>query len=103
MVSDFFGLTSKEAFTLHKHVFKTIHEIVFHGKGGYDWHTVYDMPIWLRNFTFTEIKKYYDDEAAAVKKANSKSSKSGNTTTTNILDSSGKINPPSFQGKSSYN
>ena len=84
-------------------MFKTIHEIVFHGKGGYDWHTVYDMPIWLRNFTFTEIKKYYDDEAAATKKANSKSSKSGNTTTTNILDSSGKINPPSFQGKSSYN
>ena len=43
------------------------------------------------------------NEAAAVKKANSRSSKSGNKTTTNILDSSGKINPPSFQGKSSYN
>ena len=44
------------------------------------------MPIWLRNFTFTEIKKYYDDEAAAVKKANSRSSKSGNDKESKILN-----------------
>lgn len=36
-----------------------IHEIVFHGKGGYDWGTVYNMPIWLRKFTFQSIQEYY--------------------------------------------
>ena len=39
--------------------FKQIHEIVFHGKGGYDWYTVYTMPNWLRRYTFHELKKYY--------------------------------------------
>jgi hypothetical protein len=43
-------------------VFNQIHEIVFHGKGGYDWNTVYNMPIWLRKFTFEKLKKYYEPE-----------------------------------------
>ena len=42
-------------------MFDQIHEIVFHGKGGYDWNTVYNMPIWLRNFTFRKIKQFYED------------------------------------------
>jgi hypothetical protein len=42
-------------------LFDQIHEIVFHGKGGYDWNTVYNMPIWLRNFTFKKIKQFYED------------------------------------------
>ena len=37
-------------------IFKQIHEIIFHGKGGYDYVTIYNMPIWLRKFTFKEIK-----------------------------------------------
>ena len=36
-------------------LFTQIHEIIFHGKGGYDWNTVYSMPIWLRKFTFFKI------------------------------------------------
>ena len=43
-------------------VFSQIHEIVFNGKGGYDWHTVYNMPIWLRKFTFEKLKEYYSPE-----------------------------------------
>ena len=42
-----------------------MHEIVFHGKGGYDWETVYNMPIWLRNFTFNKMKEWFDAEAKA--------------------------------------
>jgi hypothetical protein len=57
----FFGLTQ----SYRKQFYKQIHEIVFHGKGGYDWHTVYNMPIWLRNYTFEEIKKFYDEQAKA--------------------------------------
>ena len=52
----FFGLTQQYRFNL----FKTIHEIVFHGGGGYDWNTIYEMPIWLRTFTFNSLKEHYD-------------------------------------------
>ena len=33
---------------------------MFHGQGGYDWNTVYNMPIWLRKLTFNKIKEYYE-------------------------------------------
>ena len=58
----FFGLTSNNAPEYRLYLFNQIHQIVFHGKGGYDWNTVYNMPIWLRKYTFSEIKKYYDEE-----------------------------------------
>jgi hypothetical protein len=45
---------------------------VFHGKGGYDWGTVYNMPIWLRNYTFRSIQEFYDKEAEAQEEANRK-------------------------------
>lgn len=47
-----------------------IHEIVFHGKGGYDWDTIYNMPIWLRKFTFEKIKEFYDKEREENEKHN---------------------------------
>ena len=37
-----------------------IHEIVFHGNGGYDYDTIYNMPIWLRKFTFKKIQDHFD-------------------------------------------
>ena len=51
-----FGLTSEYRTSL----FTQIHEIVFNGQGGYDYETVYNMPIWLRRFTFEKLKDYYD-------------------------------------------
>jgi hypothetical protein len=36
---------------------------VFHGKGGFDYDTVYDMPVWLRNFTFKRIQDFYDKQS----------------------------------------
>ena len=44
-------------------LFKQIHEIVFHGNGGFDWNTIYNMPIWLRKYTFSQIQKHYEDGA----------------------------------------
>ena len=83
-------------------VFKQIHEILFHGKGGYDYASVYNMPLWLRKFTFLQIKEYYDQEQKAMKDA--KDSKK-----TSLVDSEGKVNVPEFKkteknykGKSSY-
>lgn len=54
----FFGLTQSDRIN----VYRQIHEIVFHGNGGYDWNTVYNMPIWLRNYTFNLLNEYYTNK-----------------------------------------
>jgi len=43
---------------------------VFHGQGGYDWDTVYNMPLWLRRTTFNLMKEYYDAQKEAQEKQN---------------------------------
>lgn len=58
----FFGLTSEVIPQVRSNLFTQIHEIVFHGQGGYDWETVYNMPTWLRKFTFSKIQEYYDKQ-----------------------------------------
>jgi hypothetical protein len=58
----FFGLTSDLAPQFRSIIFTQIHEIVFHGQGGYDWETVYNMPIWLRKFTFHKLKEHYENQ-----------------------------------------
>ena len=60
----FFGLTLE----YRLHVFSQMHEIVFHGKGGYDWDTIYNMPVWLRRFTFEKIKEFYEKEREEAEK-----------------------------------
>lgn len=73
----FFGLTPEYRLS----VFNQIHEIVFHGKGGYSWSVIYNMPIWLRNTTFKFIQDSIDQENKAQQEAYSKSSgKNGKTT-----------------------
>lgn len=68
----FFGLTQEYRYQL----FKQIHEIVYFGGGGYDYYTIYEMPIWLRNTTFNfineSIKRQNDAEQEAIKKAQGK-------------------------------
>lgn len=64
----FFGLTPE----YRKYVFSQIHDIVFHGNGGYDWHTVYNMPIWLRKFTISSLNQYYTKQNEEYEKANRK-------------------------------
>ena len=66
----FFGLTP----SYRPSLFQQIHEIVFHGNGGYDWNTVYNMPIWLRKWTFQTLKEHYEEQNDAQKKAYDKSS-----------------------------
>lgn len=85
----FFGLTLDLVPETRAAIFRQIHQIVFHGKGGYDWETVYNMPIWLRRFTFNEIQKFYDEE----KKQYEKSSKAGSTT---VIDENGQVKAPEF-------
>jgi|TARA_B110000971_G_scaffold81722_1_gene83824 hypothetical protein len=82
-----------------------IHQLIFHGKGGYDYNTVYNMPIWLRKFTYSEIKDFYAEEKKSVENAG----KSG-ASNKNLVNSDGKVNTPAFaeaskayKGKTSYN
>ena len=84
----FFGLTYDDVPEARNSIFKQIHQIVFHGKGGYDWDTVYNMPIWLRRFTFNEIQKYYEEEKNQYENA-----KKGNKT---VIDKDGKVKNPEF-------
>ena len=89
--SRFFGLTSEYRALL----FSQIHEIVFYGKGGYDFHTVYNMPIWLRNFTFKRIQEHYEKEQEAYNNVNSKG--------TTVMDPSGNITAPEYAQQAAQN
>jgi len=57
----FFGLTQNNIEERRIAFYTQIHEIVFYGKGGYDWITVFNMPIWLRKFTFHKLKEHYEE------------------------------------------
>lgn len=92
----FFGLTSKTSPEFRRNLFSQIHQIVFHGKGGYDWGTVYNMPIWLRKYTFSLIRDHYDEEKKNVESANQPKGQQ------NLVDGSGKVSPPQFKQQTSY-
>ena len=64
----FFGLTYNVAPQVRANLFKQIHEIVFHGGGGYTWTEVYNMPIWLRNFTFNKMKEHFEKQSEQAEK-----------------------------------
>ena len=69
----FFGLTSETAAIARANLFTQIHEICFHGKGGFDWPTVYAMPRWLRQFTFNKLNEFYEKENKAHENASKRS------------------------------
>jgi hypothetical protein len=91
----FFGLTSDTAHIARANLFTQIHEICFHGKGGFDWPTVYAMPRWLRQFTFNKINEFYQKEAEAYE--NSSSTKSNKST---LVDPMGNVNKEAWKGVS---
>jgi hypothetical protein len=57
----FFGLTPEYRAAL----FAQLHDIVFHGNGGYSFETVYEFPIWLRKFTHRSLIEHYDKQNKA--------------------------------------
>jgi hypothetical protein len=72
----------------HKNaVYSQIHEIVFHGNGGYTWQTVYDMPLWVRRFTFRKIQEHYEEQNKPT---------GDNGTTKTVIDENGVIKAPEF-------
>ena len=85
----FFGLTLDIAPKARAALFTQIHEICFHGQGGYQWETIYNMPTWLRKFTFNKIKDFNNKQKEQL---NSQSQKGEKT----LVDPSGKVNTPAF-------
>ena len=83
----FFGLTPE----YRQNLFSQIHEIVFHGQGGYDWHTLYNMPIWLRNFTYKKLEEYFKKQEEAHNKQS------------NTLKNDSKIHRPDINPSNVYN
>ncbi|MDB4342887.1 hypothetical protein OAA23_00630 [bacterium] len=88
LILTFFGLTPE----YRQNLFSQIHEIVFHGQGGYDWDTIYNMPIWLRNFTFKKLEEFYE-------KQNEAQSKQSNT----LKNTPGQIHRPNINPANVYN
>lgn len=94
----FFGLTHN----YRNNLFTVLHEIVFHGQGGYDYITVYDMPIWLRKFTYNKMIEHYkqnseENDQDSVLEKSIDAMKSANSVSKNV---SSKITPNSYRTKS---
>ncbi len=87
--SRFFGLTSEYRF----HLFSMIHDIVYHGKGGFDWPSVYIMPIWLSKVTYKGNVEFVENKSEQQKSQSSASSKAGKTRNINFAKPPSDIQP----------
>ncbi len=52
----FFGLSKEH----RKLLFDQIHQIVFHGQGGYSFTEVYELPIHLRKYIYHTLVEHYE-------------------------------------------
>lgn len=95
----FFGITPETAPQHRFNLFDLIDEMVICGEGAYSWQEVYNMPIWLRKFTYNKMKQ-------RVEKTNTSTTPKGQT---NLVNTDGTINKQAFKeanenmnGKVSY-
>ena len=65
MVLTFFGLTPQ----YRKNIFDQIHDLVYHGGGGFIYSEVYNMPIWLRKFHIHKVSEWNKKRNEEMKKA----------------------------------
>lgn len=49
-------------------VYNEVHDLVYHGGGGYSYSEVYNMPIYLRRYSITRINNYLKDKKEAEEK-----------------------------------
>ena len=64
-MSDFFGLTPQYRSIL----FSQLHDLVYHGGGGFIHSEVYNMPVWLRRFHITKINEHVEKQNKEQRKA----------------------------------
>jgi len=72
----FFGLSPKDRPKLHDLIF----DLVWVGEGRWDWNTIYNMPVFLRNFYVKKLNKMSADRKQQVE-ATKQSSTSKKTIT----------------------
>ncbi len=65
LVLTFFGLTPQ----YRKLIFDQVHDLVFHGGGGFQYYDVYNMPIWLRSFHIKKISDFNKKENEKMEQA----------------------------------
>jgi len=65
----FFGLT----LAYRKTIWIEIHDLVYHGNGGFIHSEVYNMPIWMRKFHISKINDFHKKQDAEIKKAQGQS------------------------------
>ncbi len=46
-----------------------MHDLVFHGGGGFQYYDVYNMPIWLRRFHANKISEFNKEQNEKMEKA----------------------------------
>jgi hypothetical protein len=81
----FFGLTPEYRASL----FTQLHDICFHGKGGYSFDIIYEFPIWLRKFVHRSMIEHYENENKQAQKSQGQQS----------LLQDGKIKAPDYSTK----
>ena len=81
----FFGLTPEYRGAL----FNQLHDIVFHGKGGYSFGEIYEFPIWLRRYVHRSMIEFYENENKQAQKSQGQQS----------LLQDGKIKAPDYSTK----
>ena len=64
-MSDFFGLTPQYRSIL----FSQLHDLVYHGGGGFIHSEIYNMPVWLRRFHITKINEHVEKQNKEQRKA----------------------------------
>ena len=65
----FFGLTSN----YRQLLYTEIHDLVFHGGGGFIHSEVYNMPIWLRRYHIDRINEFNKKQQEEIEKAQGRS------------------------------
>ena len=85
----FFGLTSKYRSIL----FTQIHDLVYHGGGGFIHSEVYNMPIWMRRYHIQSINKFLEKQNEEIRK------QQGNEQ----MGDDKKIHGPNISPSSTYN
>ena len=68
----FFGYKEKDRPEIHDMLF----ELVWAGEGRWDWTTIYNMPIFLRNFYIRKLNKITDLKKKAQQKQQTRTTKS---------------------------
>ena len=69
LVPAFFGLSQE----YRKQMFIQIHDLCYHGKGGFSFFEVYNMPIWLRKFNIHRINEHLEKEQKAIEESRGQS------------------------------